>query len=491
MTRFHHYTSALLLSTGLGLFAGQFAAAADQASAAAPAAGAASDPAQSALLSRGHYLATAADCAACHTTQHGQPYAGGLPIVSPVGTIYASNITPSAKGGIGAYTEQQFAAALRKGVRRDGANLYPAMPYTSYAQFTDTDVHALYTYFMQGVAAVDKPAPTTALPFPMNIRASMMGWNLLFLDGKPFKNDPSQTLEWNRGKYLVLGAAHCSACHTARGFLMNEEGGKALAGGQVGAWFAPNITPDPVAGIGSWSKQDLVSYLRDGKLRGKAQAAGSMGEAVEHSFQHLTDADLNAMATYVRSIPAVSQPGAAGAASRFGHGDASAGVIALDALRGARPVASVDAGGALLFQANCASCHAAHAEGSKDGYFPSLYHNSVTGGDNANNLIATIVYGVKRTVGKSEAFMPGFGSGPNDLNPLSDAQVATLATYMMTAYGQGLAQPVTAAQVAQVRAGGPGGNLLTLARAGIAGGVVVVVLLLLWWLRRRRAVVRI
>ena len=468
MSRIHHFTSALLVASGL------FIGAASQAAA---------DPAQAELLSRGQYLATAADCAACHTAQHGQPFAGGLPIVSPVGTIFASNITPSTAAGIGAYSERQFADALRKGVRADGANLYPAMPYTSYAQFTDADVHALYTYFMHGVAAVDQPAPKTALPFPMNIRSSMMGWNLLFLDGKPFQNDPAQSVEWNRGKYLVLGAAHCSACHTARGFLMNEEGGRALGGGQVGAWFAPNITPDPVAGIGSWTQQDLVSYLRAGKLRGKAQAAGSMGEAVEHSFQHMTDADLNAMATYVRSIPAVSGP--AGATSRFGQGGASG--AALDALRGAKPVASADAGGALLFQANCASCHSAHAEGSKDGYFPSLYHNSVTGGSNANNLIATIVNGVKRTVGKSQAFMPGFGPGPNDLNPLTDTQVATLATYMMKTYGQGLAQPVTAQQVAAVRQGGPASDLLLLARVALGAGLVLVLLLWLWWWQRRRA----
>jgi len=266
-----------------------------------------SDPAQAQLISRGRYLATAADCAACHTMQHGKTFAGGLPISSPVGTIFASNITPSVTAGIGAYTEEQFAAALRKGIRADGANLYPAMPYTSYAAMKDSDVHALYTYFMHGVAPVDRATPKTELPFPMNLRASMMAWNLLFLNAKPYSDDPAQSAEWNRGKYLVIGAAHCSACHTPRGVLMQEESGQTLAGGQVGPWYAPNITPDRESGIGSWSKTDLVVYLRTGRLRGEAQAAGSMGEAVEHSFQYLSDSDLNAMAIYVQSIPAVRQ----------------------------------------------------------------------------------------------------------------------------------------------------------------------------------------
>lgn len=237
------------------------------------------------LITRGEYLAKAADCGACHTTPGGKPFAGGLAITSPVGTIYSTNITPSARFGIGRYSEEQFARALRRGIRSDGANLYPAMPYTSYSIFTDDDVHAIYIYFTQGVPSVDTPAPRTALPFPMNIRASMVGWNLLFLNTQPLPSDPGQSAMWNRGRYLVQGAAHCSACHTPRGFLMQEKTAQEFAGGQVGPWYAPNITSDVNSGIGSWSQDELVQYLSTGDARGKAQAAGSMGEAVEHSFR--------------------------------------------------------------------------------------------------------------------------------------------------------------------------------------------------------------
>ncbi|MHC1479010.1 c-type cytochrome [Frateuria aurantia] len=434
------------------------------------------------LIAQGQYLATASDCAACHTRKGGQAFAGGLGIVSPVGTIYASNITPSRSAGIGDYTESQFAAAVREGIRRDGSNLYPAMPYTAYTVMSDQDIHALYAYFMHGVAPVDTPAPKTQLPFPMNIRMSMKGWNMLFLSDHRMKDDPGRSAQWNRGRYLVEGPAHCSTCHTPRGFMMQEEKDKELGGSQVGAWFAPNVTPDPVSGIGSWSQAELVRYLQTGHLPGKAQAAGSMGEAVEHSFQHLSLDDLNAMAIYVRSLPAFHTPGVTH--TRFGQGQAG---NALSEFRG-KPFddAAAHASGAQLFQGNCASCHSESAQGSKDGYYPSLFHNSVTGGDNPNNLIATILNGVDRTTAQGQAYMPGFGGGPSDLNALSDQQIAELATYVLAKYGHGDVR-VTAQQVAVVRAGGPASDLVELARWGMSAGAVIVLLLLGWWLRRRKA----
>src|SRR3984957_3170185 len=279
------------------------------------------------LSERGAYLAKAADWCPCHTAPHGKPFAGGLAISSPVGTIYSTNITPSVGYGIGRYTEAQFARAVRRGIRADGANLYPAMPYTSYSVFTDADVQALYGYFMRGVAPVDAPAPRTDLPFPMNLRVSMMGWNLLFLNTKPLRPDPQESELWNRGRYLVEGAAHCSACHTPRGFLMQEKAKEEFSGGPVGAWYAPNITSDVNSGIGSWSQSELVEYLRTGDARGKAQAAGDMGEAVERSFQYLSEADVNAMATYVRTLPAIHDP--EDRSSRFSLGKASSDLAAL------------------------------------------------------------------------------------------------------------------------------------------------------------------
>jgi len=451
---------------------------------------AADTDADPALLKRGEYLARAADCGACHSLPHGEPFAGGLAIHSPVGTIFASNITPSASFGIGRTTEQQFAEALRRGIRADGSNLYPAMPYTSYALLSDADVHALYGYFMHAVKPVDKPAPPTRLPFPMNIRLSMKVWNWLFLDTKPFKQDAQQSEAWNRGAYLVEGAAHCGACHTPRGFLMQELQARQFAGGRVDAWYAPNITADVDSGIGSWTSDELVQYLRTGKLRGKAQAAGGMGEAVEHSLQYLTDADLAAIATYVRAIPAIHDP--ADKTSRFAQGRPFS---PLDAVRGTAAIASVSEHptGAELFQGNCASCHSAQAEGSRDGYYPSLFDNSALAIDHGNNLIATILYGVNRTTREgqkeAQAFMPGFGGNSGDADPLGDREITILANYVLAHYGQGDAA-ISEQQVAEVRRGGPSSLLVPLAQAGVAaGGLVVVVILLLglvFVIRKRR-----
>jgi len=470
MCRDGHRISALLI-----LFAGSLVAFASRA-AEQP-----NSPAEKATIERGQYLAIAADCAACHTAPGSKPFAGGLPISTPLGTIYSTNISPSTEFGIGRYSEEEFARALRGGIRRDGAHLYPAMPYTSYAKLTNDDTHALYLYFTKRVQAVDARGPETALPFPMNIRLSMLAWNFLFLDAHVFAPDPKQSAEWNRGAYLAEGAAHCSTCHTPRGFLMQEEVGRALSGARVGPWFAPNITSDAASGIGSWSKDELAAFLRSGRLLGKAQAAGSMGEAVEHSFQHLTTADLDAIATYVRSVPPVRTPTGA---SRFTAGKISTG---LAALRGRDGISNDDTspGGAELFQGNCASCHSAGGQGSKDGYYPSLFHNSATGAKDPTNLIAAILYGVDRTVSGKQAFMPGFGGHPTDSNQLSNRSIAVLGTYVLTHYGSGNTS-ITESQVSEVRRGGPSSLLLPLARWGLAAAAVIIVLGIVFLMFRRQ-----
>jgi len=239
---------------------------------------------------QGKMVASAADCQACHTNPGGQPFAGGYSIHSPMGTIFTTNITPSKQFGIGNYTEEQFARAVRHGVRPDGKNLYPAMPYTSYSHMSDEDIKAMYVYFQTQVKAVDSPTPETALPFPFNMRIAMAGWNLMYLDSAPFKPDASKSAEWNRGAYLVNGAGHCDTCHTPRNLMMGSVTDKPLAGGMVGPWYAPNISSDPVSGIGNWTQAELVEYMKTGRANGKNQAAGPMAEAVENSLQYLPDA---------------------------------------------------------------------------------------------------------------------------------------------------------------------------------------------------------
>jgi mono/diheme cytochrome c family protein len=316
----------------------------------------------------------------------------------------------------------------------------------------------------------------------MNIRASMMAWNLLFRDTAAFVPDPHQQAEWNRGAYLAEGAAHCSTCHTPRGFLMQEETSRALSGAQVGPWYAPNITSDPVSGIGSWTKEDLVTYLRTGHVSRKAQAAGSMGEAVAKSFRHLTAPDLDAIATYVKSVPAVHDPG--DDRSRFTAGKASSEFATL---RGRDGITSDDANptGAVLFAGNCVSCHSAEGQGSKDGYYPSLFLNSATGAKNPTNLVAAILYGVDRTISGRQAFMPGFGGHPTDANPLSDRNIAKLGNYVLTRYGSATTT-ITEEQVAEVRRGGPSSPLLALARGGMAAGVIVLLGIVFFVLKRRK-----
>lgn len=433
-------------------------------------------------LARGQYLATASDCIACHTAHKGKPMAGGLVMSSPVGDIVSTNITPSRQYGIGNYTERQFADALRKGIRADGQPLYPAMPYVSYAAMTDADVHALYAYFMQGVPAVDQAAPPTELPFPMNVRASMKLWNALFLDQQPLPAAPGRSPQWLRGRYLAEGAAHCGTCHTPRGFLMQEKKELNMSGAQVGPWYAPNITPH-ATGIGAWSETELVQYLRTGRLEGKAQAAGSMAEAITHSFSQLDEEDLQAIAHYVKTLPAIeAAEEGAGMGSRFTQGKPG---NALPELRGKGYQAGMDGAylGAQVYSANCAACHGASGEGTPDGYYPSLFHNSATVGK--TNLIASILYGVDRKTREGHVFMPPFGDQPNAVNHLSDQEVAALANYVQVRFGGG-APTVKVEDVARSRAGGPQSSLLPLARIGMGLAVLALVALSAFMLVRRR-----
>ncbi|QEO18758.1 c-type cytochrome [Acetobacter vaccinii] len=435
------------------------------------------------VTDQGAYIAVASDCVACHTAPGSKPFAGGLAMKTPLGTIYSTNITPSKTYGIGQYSEADFSRAVRKGIRKDGSNLYPAMPYTAYSYMTDQDIHDLYLYFMKSVQPVESAPPKTALPFPMNIRSSMMFWNILFRNNTIFQPDPQHSAEWNRGAYLAQGPAHCGTCHTPRGFLMQEETSKALGGASLGSWYAPNITSDKISGIGSWSQDSIKTYLKSGHIDGLAQAAGGMGEAVEHSFQHLTEADLNALTTYLVSTQPVRDP-ADGNLSRFALG---LPVSSADRVRGDQPIRSEDnpdISGAELFMGNCASCHNYKAQGSRDGYYPSLWHNSVTGASNPDNLIATILFGVDRHVSGSEAFMPGFGGKKTDAVQLSDEEIAKLTKYVFDTYGRPQVS-VSPAQVATIRQGGPKSPLLTLSRFGMMGGGLIIAFACFWGFIRR------
>lgn len=437
-----------------------------------------SAPTQASLVERGRQLAVAADCAACHTVpKGGSPFAGGYAIESPLGAIYATNITPSKSAGIGNYALEDFQRALRQGIRKDGAHLYPAMPYTAYTQLTDEDTAALYAYFMHGVAPIDKASPETSLPFPFNVRLSMAVWNALFLKDERFIPRADASPELNRGAYLVGALTHCSACHTPRNPLMAERGDQAfLSGGSVGAWYAPDITSNAKSGIGAWTQAELVQYLRTGQVHGKAQAAGPMAEAIEHSLQYLPEADLKAIAAYLQhTVPSEAQP----PRTRFSYGQASNDEVGL---RG-RPE-GVDPGWR-IFSGSCAHCHQANGTGTRHGEYPSLFNNSTTGADRPDNLIATILHGVDRTVQGRTHFMPAFGDAAAFTDRLSDQEIADVSNYVLSRYGNPEVK-VDASDVRTIRAGGQP-PFIAQARPWILPGLAVAAIALVLLVLRRRS----
>ncbi|SFU22907.1 cytochrome c [Mesorhizobium sp. YR577] len=453
----------------------------------APRGAQAQDAPDTVLVEQGRMVATGADCMACHTAPRGgKPFAGGYAIESPLGAIVSTNITPSKMAGIGTYSEADFARAVRQGVRKDGAHLYPAMPYDAYAELTDADIRALYAYFMHGVQPVDDaPKVQTALPFPFNIRLSMVAWNLIYARKEPFQPDPAKSAELNRGAYLAGALGHCSSCHTPRGLLMGEDSSAYLAGGFVGSWFAPNITSDPVSGIGGWSTDELVTYFRTGHADGKNQAGGGMAEAVENSLQHLPEADLRALAVYLKSAPAIRDPRETQPAHEIGTPVSNEADI-----RGVFPSNAHDSlrTGAELYSGYCASCHQPNGAGSENQAYPSLFHNTATGAIEPANLVATILYGIERNAGGEEVLMPHFGTG-SFVGTLSDLQVADISNYVLSSYGNPQAR-VTPADVAVSRTGGPQPLLARMqpyiVPAMITGAVVVLLILLALVLTMRR-----
>lgn len=415
------------------------------------------------LIQRGEYLAIAGDCGACHTETGKAPFSGGHAITSPLGTIFSTNITPSKTAGIGNYSEQQFADALRKGVRGDGSQLYPAMPYTAYAKLSDEDVAALYAYFMQGVQPVDVKPEATALPFPFNLRFSMAAWNLLFLDTTPFQPDAKQSDEWNRGAYLVQGLTHCSTCHTPRNILMAEQQDKNLQGASLGTWFAPDITAATLQGQPHWTRAMLAQYLATGHASNGATAGGPMLEAIDKSFSRMTPEDRQAIASYLLPQDATAAE--------------PAPVKRWTPVEGDDTPQAVLSEGAQIYRNNCASCHNLTGQGLNG--LPALQNHPVLNKPNADNVAMAVLQGVWPEHGQG---MIGFAG------ELNDHQIAAVTHYVMHDIGHRQVD-ISEDRVKSLRAGGDASPLMLISRVGMAAAGIVVVLGLLW-LRLRRKIKR-
>jgi mono/diheme cytochrome c family protein len=300
--------------------------------------------AQASLIEKGEYLAKAADCLVCHTAKDGEAYAGGFAFVLPFGTLYSTNITPDKATGIGNYTDAQFLAAVHRGIRRDGANLYPAMPFTAYTYMTDADALAIKAYLFS-LAPIDSPNKANALAFPFNQRWAMGAWSALFNANERFKPDAEKSVEWNRGAYVAEALAHCGECHTPRNLAFALNNRKKFGGALTAGWRAYNISSDTASGVGAWHDEELIAYLARGHAAGHGSAAGPMGEAADESFSHLAPEDVRAIVAYLRSIPGSASsdlPARLAPAAPDSHKEG---------------LATAESRGKQVYEGACASCH--------------------------------------------------------------------------------------------------------------------------------------
>jgi mono/diheme cytochrome c family protein len=386
---------------------------------AAPAAGI--DTQNFSQIERGRYLATVGDCAACHTLPgSGHDFAGGRTVETPFGNLIAPNITPDPTTGIGAWTDDEFVNALTKGTGRDGTRLYPAMPYTYYTKLTRDDALAIRAY-LNTVPAVHNPVQADQLPFPLDIRVSMAIWDALYFKSGPFTPVAGKSAEWNRGAYLAEGLGHCGMCHTPKNFLGADKNGETLQGYELQGWFAPDITDDSRRGLGSWSTDDIVAYLKTGHNSTSA-ATGLMSETLNLSTSHMSDADLKAIAAYLKDQSGQPQ---------------SASVD---------PDQATLKTGAQIYADECSGCHSANGKGTI-GIFPTLSGSAIVQQTDPTSLLHVVLRGA-RSVGTDQA--PTASAMPAFDWLLNDDQVAAVLTFIRNSWGNA-ASPVTKGDVSKAR----------------------------------------
>lgn len=401
---------------------------------------------------RGEYVMRAGDCMACHTAKGGEPMAGGNGIESPLGTIWSSNITPDKETGIGNWTMDQFRAAMVDGVGGHGQQLYPAMPYENYRFMSESDLRALFDYLQTEVKPVKNEVQATSLSFPFNMRFGIRAWNWLALSGdaqfKPMAGDDQQI----RGQYLVEGAGHCAACHSPRTAFMAQNGTRLsdasfLTGGMVDDWSAPALRGKD-ARLQKWSTEEIAAYLAAGR-NAHAVANGEMALVVEHSLQHMSDADLNAMAMFLKTMDGQALEAVPAKVAAIGPRSTAiakpdeAGQATAALLTSATPDMPL---GARLYLDNCAACHFVSGKGAPE-IFPELQGNAMVLGKDASPLVSVILNGASSPATDRRPMhlvMQGYA------DRLTDDEVAQLASFVRKGWGN-QASDVSESQVSKVR----------------------------------------
>ena len=363
------------------------------------------------VIERGRYLATAGDCIACHTSPNGKPFTGGLPIETPFGTLVSPNITPDRETGIGNWSDEDFIRAMHEGIGRHGQYLYPAFPYPSFTRVTRDDVLAIKAY-LGTLDPVVNSVVSNQLSFPFNIRTSLLAWNALNFTPGEFKPDPGRSAEWNRGAYLVEGLGHCTACHTAKTLTGGDDATKRYGGGVIQTWLAPALTNDPRVGLGRWSADDIVAYLKTGHSKFGA-ASGPMAEVVSDSTSRMTVEDLHAMAIYLK-------------------GDRTDAISTVPApARSNRGEDLNFAAGKNMYRASCSACHGMDGSGVPS-MFPALAGSPAVQSDDATTLIRVVLQGVRSVSTPSAPTGPGM---PSYNYKYSDAEVAQILNYIRSDWG--------------------------------------------------------
>ena len=373
-------------------------------------------------VERGRYLTTAGDCMACHISNDGRSMAGGHRLETPFGAIAVPNLTPDEDTGIGKWTSDEFWRAMHEGRGASGERLYPAFPYTAFTKMPRQDVDAIYAY-LRKLEPVRNRVDRDTLPFPFNIRLLMAGWNLLNFTPGEFRPDPAKSEEFNRGAYLVEGPGHCGLCHTARNLIGGDASGTPLRGGLLQGWYAPNITADKRQGIGDWSDQEMIDYLRTGR-NVRATASGPMAEVVAYSTANMTEADLKAIAVFLRESAAAGDPAPA-------------------------PLPATDAkmvAGTSVFQDSCSACHVGNGAGVP-GMFPRLSNNQVVQQTDPTTVIRVILDGVQSVATPTAPTAPAM---PAFHWRMTDQQVADVSTFIRNSWGNA-APAVTVEQVRKMR----------------------------------------